>query len=149
MYEVTVKKSGPRRVLGLTHIGAYPLIGEAFGRLGPVALTAGLKGKLVGIYLDDPMAVPEHALRSVAGVAAGWKTPIPAGLEEHRLPGGQMAVLRLVGPYGGLAGAWQYLYSQWLPQHGKTAAGIPFEVYHNTPEDTAPEDLVTEICVPL
>ena len=38
----------------------------------------------------------------------------------------------------------------WLVQSGREAADAPvFEEYLNSPKDTAPADLVTEICLPL
>jgi AraC family transcriptional regulator len=39
---------------------------------------------------------------------------------------------------------------EWLPQSGETSGpGVAYELYRNDPTDTAPEDLVTEIYVPL
>lgn len=150
MYEIEIKKAGPRRVLGVMHFGAYPRIGEAFGRLGVIADAAGLGGgKLIAMYFDDPGVVPEHALRSFAGVSVGWKKPVPAGLEEQRLAGGRVAILHLKGPYSGLPGAWAHLYNEWLAQSGEVPGGIPYEVHHNTPETAAPSELLTDVCVPL
>jgi AraC family transcriptional regulator len=59
-------------------------------------------------------------------------------------------VLTFTGPYAGLPAAWDQLYAAWLPASGEEPADSPpFEVYLNSPMDTAQEALVTEICVPL
>ena len=59
-------------------------------------------------------------------------------------------MLRHVGPYTGLRQAYDYLYGKWLPESGEEPRdGPPFEIYENTPMDTAPEDLVTLICAPI
>ena len=66
------------------------------------------------------------------------------------LPAGRHAVLTFTGPYAGLQAAYDQLFGIWLPQSGETPADSPvFEVYLNSPMDTAPTDLVTEICLPL
>ncbi len=66
------------------------------------------------------------------------------------LPGGETAVLRFKGHYSGLPAAYDYLYGTWLPQSGHDAADSPpYEFYVNSPMDTAPEDLLTDISVPL
>jgi AraC family transcriptional regulator len=42
------------------------------------------------------------------------------------------------------------LYGTWLVQSVREAADAPvFEEYLNSPKDTAPADLITEICLPL
>ncbi len=54
------------------------------------------------------------------------------------------------GPYSDLPSGYAQLFGQWLPASGEEAADSPaFEVYLNSPMDTAPDDLLTEICLPL
>ena len=95
-------------------------------------------------------ATPAADLRSHAGLEVGSDTPLTAPLEEVRLPAGRHAVLTFKGPYAGLPAAYDQLFSTWLPGSGNEPADSPvFEVYLNSPMDTAPEDLITEICLPL
>ncbi|MGB0905271.1 MAG: AraC family transcriptional regulator, partial [Mangrovicoccus sp.] len=71
-------------------------------------------------------------------------------LERLDLPAGRHGVLRYKGPYTGLKAAYEYLYGQWLPGSGETPAEFAvYEIYLNSPMDTAPEDLLTDICMPL
>lgn len=46
--------------------------------------------------------------------------------------------------------AYQWLYGQWLVQSGFEAANSPvFEEYLNNPRGTPPEQLLTDIYLPL
>ena len=107
-------------------------------------------GPMIGVYLDDPSSVPLDALRSYAGMSVPEGALIEEPLEEIALVGGKHAVLRYVGPYEGLSKAYATLFGSWLPQSGEVPRDAPpYELYENTPMDTAPKDLVTLICVPL
>lgn len=57
-----------------------------------------------------------------------------------------MAVMHCKGPYAGLKAAYDYLFGEWLPKSGEDPS---FEIYLNDPTDTALDDLLTDICVPL
>lgn len=76
---------------------------------------------------------------------------IKAPLEQMDIKkGGAFAVLKYQGHYSGLAKAYAYLFGEWGPKSGRELRDSPpFEVYLNTPQDTAAEDLITLICVPL
>jgi AraC family transcriptional regulator len=66
------------------------------------------------------------------------------------IAGGDYAVLTHFGPYENLSGSYAKLLGQWLPRSGRRLRSAPcFEVYFNSPENTGPEDLVTDICAPL
>ena len=153
MYSVEIKDQPPRRIAAVSHTGAYHEMGRAYDRL-EAHLSAGnlwprIRG-MVGISYDDPDATPEADLRSHAGVIVADDFPMEGPLEEVHLDGGRHAILTLTGPYSGLAAAYRYLYGDWLAQSGEEAADRPsFEVYLNSPRDTAPQDLKTEICLPL
>jgi len=42
------------------------------------------------------------------------------------------------------------VYPEWLPGTGAEPASAPFfETYRNFPEETPPEELITDICIPL
>ncbi len=152
MHPVIIRNDAARRLASIPHLGPYPEIGRAFEKLGATIAARGLfphMGHMVGVYYDSPADVAPAALRSHAGFET-TDAPIAAPLEEVTLPGGRHAVLTFKGPYAGLPAAYDQLFSLWLPDSGETPANSPlFEVYLNTPMDTAPEDLITEICMPL
>lgn len=109
----------------------------------------GACGGMVWVYYDAPSAVAGPDLRSHAGFEIG-SGPIDPPLKQVNLPAGRHAVLRFKGLYSGLPAADEQLYRNWLPGSGETPADSPvFEVYLNTPMDTPPDALLTEICLPL
>jgi AraC family transcriptional regulator len=141
------------RVAGLSHRGAYHRISEAFERLGPIAGAAGLFGPtslMVAVYQDDPACTVEDDLRSIAGLRVPDHAAVPNTLAEVRIPSGRYAKAVHRGSYKGLGDAWAWLTGQWLPQSGYRMAGSPsFEVYRNDPRTTDPDQLLTELFIPL
>lgn len=152
MYPIAIRQDPARRLAALPHNGAYHDINRAYDKLGAILGARGLwpqAGAMVAVYYDDPAATPPADLTSHAGVAFGPEVVLDAPLEVVHLPAGPHAVLRYKGPYSGLSAAYGHLFG-WLPTSGHDPADSPvFEIYLNTPMDTAPEDLLTEICVPL
>ncbi|MGA2751504.1 MAG: GyrI-like domain-containing protein, partial [Verrucomicrobiota bacterium] len=66
------------------------------------------------------------------------------------IPGGDYAVMTHFGPYENLGDSYAKLLGQWLPRSGRRLRAAPcFEIYFNAPENTEPEDLVTDIHAPL
>lgn len=60
------------------------------------------------------------------------------------------AALRFKGHYPGLPAAYSHLCGTWLPTSGFEAGDSPiFEDHLQSPMDTAPENLLTDICLPL
>lgn len=153
MFPINIEIHPGRRVAAVRHTGPYPEISRAFAALGAILNRCGLIGEargMVAVYYDDPSAVAKAALRSHAGIVIGDHVSIPESLEEVRLPAGRHAVMQFRGPYAGLPAAYDTLYGSWLPSSSEEPADAPpFEIYHNTPMDTAPEDLRTDICIPL
>lgn len=153
MFPVTIRTEPPRRLAAVAHKGPYPEIGRAFETLSSTIAARGLfgqVGKMIAAYYDSPADVKPADLRSHAGFEMPPDVTLSAPLEELRLPGGRHAVLTFKGPYAGLQAAYDQLFGLWLPQSGEVPADSPvFEVYLNSPMDTAPADLVTEICLPL
>jgi len=148
----TIETMPAMKVATVHHVGPYNQIGEAFARLGPLAgPLIGQPGcMMVGIYHDNPEAVPAAELRSDAGLVVPANAKVPAGLDTTLIPAGRYAKAIHKGPYEGLPDAWSQLMGAWIPQHDERIGdGVSFEVYRNTPMDAKPDDLVTELYVPL
>ncbi|MEM1362285.1 MAG: AraC family transcriptional regulator [Pseudomonadota bacterium] len=152
-YEITIRDMPGYTLAALPHTGPYIEIGQAFEKLSAIVSSRGLWEQvqgMIGVYYDDPSAVPEEKLRSHAGLITGADFPMEPPLEVVTLHSGPHGILLFKGPYAGLKSGYDYLYGTWLPQSGKTPAdAAPYEIYLNTPMDTAPDDLLTEICLPL
>ncbi|RLK02833.1 AraC family transcriptional regulator [Ruegeria conchae] len=152
MHPVTTRTEPSRRVVALPHKGAYAEIGRSFEAFGALCESRKLwpqVGPMIGLYLDSPEDVQEDELRSFAGAQFCGKDT-PEGMEDLSIPGGKTAVLTYKGPYSGIYAAYQTLFGNWLPDSGEEPADQPcYEIYLNDPRETAPEDLLTEICLPL
>ena len=153
MFPIEITTQPRRRMAGATHIGPYLEIGTAFQKIASVFSARNLWGEargMAGIYFDDPSLIAPDKLRSGAGILVGDDFAIPDALQEMYLPGGRLAVMHFKGPYAGLPAAYDYLFGQYLPQSGKEPRDAPaFEVYLNDPTNTAPDDLLTDVCIPI
>ena len=153
MFTVEVLNASPCRIAAKSHIGPYPEIGSAFQQLATMFTSRKLWGQargMLAICYDDPEAVAPENLRGHAGVIVGADFEMPAGLESVDVPDGKMAVMHYKGPYAGLKAAYDHLYGNWLNDSAEALRDAPsFEVYLNDPMDTKPDDLLTDICVPL
>jgi AraC family transcriptional regulator len=149
--EVHAVEVEPMRVLGLEHHGAYNLIGQTFGRLQDhLDFLEDRDARLVAIYFDDPHVVPEDKLRSVAGVVVPSETAKKdEEIKEVEVPGGKYAMASVVGDYSKLGKAWEEFFGSIFARGLKTKADPCFERYLNTPEETAAENLITELYAPL
>ncbi|HEV7990718.1 MAG TPA: AraC family transcriptional regulator [Gemmatimonadaceae bacterium] len=152
--QVSIAKYPELRVGTVRHVGPYLQINEAFATLGALAQPARLfeqpGAMMVALFHDDPDSVPADQLRSDAAVVVAPDTPLPDGLTEQRIPAGEYASTMHVGPYTGLGDSWARFMGEWLPASGRRMnGGVSYEVYLNTPMDTPPEKLRTEIRIPL
>jgi len=141
------------RLAGLWHQGDYMTIGATFEKVMAQCSMAGLMPEwpqTVGVYFADPDAKPEADLKSFAGLVVESDSTIPDDLESHGYTGGRFAVLTHKGPYALLGQSYDWLYSKWLPAAGESIRDQPCsELYMNSPIDTAPQELLTEVCLPL
>lgn len=153
MHPIIIRDEPVRHLVTVAHKGAYHEINRAFEKLFATLVARGQvdkTGYMIGVFLDDPAAVATTDLRSLAGVEVDADFPVTEPLTALTLPGGAQAVLTYTGPYAGLPAAYDQLYGVWLPQSGRAPADQPsFEVYMNSPMDTPPEKLVTELHLPL
>ena len=146
-YPVRVEERPERRLAVAEHRGSYMGIGRAFAR---VVDRMGLRKPMVAIYEDDPDAVPEAALRAVAGAVVGPEAEVPEDLETRVVPAGRYAVMRYTGPYASMHAAYLWLYGQWLPASGWEPRDHPvIEEYLTDPATTPPAQAVTDILLPL
>jgi AraC family transcriptional regulator len=147
---VDIQTLPEQRIAAVSHRGPYNTISAAFARLGAIAGPAGLMAQpgaaMVAIYHDDPETQPAAELRSDAGVLVPAQIVLPAELHEVRLPAGRYACTTHLGSYEGLGDAWANFLGRWLAGSGhRVGSGAMFELYRNSPMDTPPAGLVTEL----
>lgn len=141
------------RCAAVPHKGSYMLISRAFEQLFAAAGPAGLvtrQSRMIGVYYDDPDAMEEAALRSAACLPIGGGRAVPDGLETIETRGGAYAKLSYKGPYADMRDAYRWLMGVWLPASDHEVADGPMlEEYLNSPADTAPPELRTDILLPI
>ncbi len=135
------------------HIGQYEGITEAFERLVAwmeLHEVFAQSPKYLGIYWDNPAEVAVNKLRSDA--CCTLQAPILAegDVRPGAIPAGTYVVAHHQGPYPTLDAAWAWIYDTWLPSSDlQLVDGIAFELYLNDPEEVTPDQLRTDLYIPV
>lgn len=138
---------------------------QAIGELLAAVQQAGLATRIrsrIAFSPDDAQGPDDPDCRYVAGVLFGHRladgsghadqpaVPLAGTLAWQPLAVGRHAVFTHIGPYADLHRAWQAIYRDWLPASGESLQdAAPMELMLNSPADTPPERLHTEIWLPL
>lgn len=119
--------------------------GELWGNLerGNVKVT----GDYALAVYPDPEFDPNRFTVEVA-FPVGPEAVSGEGFEVAELPGGLFASLLHVGPYEDLGGAYEAILA-WVPAQGYRFAGPMRDRYLNCPKEVPPQELRTEILVPV
>lgn len=137
----------------IRHVGPYETIGPAFGRLFEWAGRQGLLAgpvEAVGMPYDDPDVTPPERIRCDAVLLLRRRVQVSGEVMSGILPEREYALVRHTGPYERLSDAYAWLCGVWLPRSGREAASAPpLEFYRNRPQQTPPEQLITDIHLPL
>ncbi len=150
---VAIKNLKPMRVAFVRHIGPYNEVGKTWEHFMMLVGKEGLLGggsQFIGICHDDPAVTPPDKIRYDACITVDQKFRAFGDIGVQQIAGGDYAVLTHFGPYAQLGESFAKLLGQWLPRSGRRLRATPcLEVYFNSPENTEPEDLVTDIHAPL
>ena len=121
-------------------------MGEAFETLMRHAGATGtqLAGPPFSLYPEMPGE--EFTFLVGMPVAPGAVAGDDVALEE--LPAVEAATLLYKGPYDGMEPSWRRLM-EWTATGGRHPGGPLREIYLSDPDTVAPEDLLTELVVPL
>jgi AraC family transcriptional regulator len=159
--KVEIREMESKRVLYLRHVGPYNEVGSAWERLCDWAGQRGLINGdtlFLGASYDDPDVTPADKLRYDACLTlpdAAADSPSHSVVGEGaigvmELAGGRFAVALHEGAYEKLNESYAAIYGGWFAEQSFEPGPAPcVEYYLNHPEDTEPEDLLTEICVPI
>lgn len=150
--DVKIKQIDTMRVAFVRHTGAYNEVGVAWDTLCNWAGPKGLLGNepFVAVSYDDPGITPEEKLRYDACIVVDETVKPEGEVGVQDIGGGKYAVYRHEGPYHKLSESYALLCGEWLlNQEIKLVDSPAIEFYLNSPMDTAPEDLLTDICIPI
>ena len=119
------------------------MIGSAFERTSRAIAASG--AAFAGPPFARYFTVGEQIDAEVGFPFVGVLQPT-GGVYVSSLPGGRAVTATHVGPYVGLAGAWERVRA-WLGEHGLTSSDIPWECYLTGPDEPGPPS--TEIVFPV
>jgi AraC family transcriptional regulator len=106
----------------------------------------------VGVCPDDPQEIPQNQARYLGAYILDGDSQIhPTGeVQLGILPGGKYAVFMHRGSYDSLTDTWTAVLKDWLPTSGeKLRKSDPFEIYLDDKTKIPPQDLRTEIYIPI
>jgi AraC family transcriptional regulator len=151
--DVEIKNIDSMRVAFMRHVGPYDEVGEAWGKLTMYLGKEGLLGsqsQFIGICYDDPDVTAPEKIRYDACVTVDDQFVPTEDISVQTIGGGEFAVTTHIGSYDKLGETYSKLFGQWLVRSGREFRSEScMEYYLNNPDDTEPEDLLTDICLPL
>lgn len=102
------------------------------------------------IYHDDPKVTPTEKLRTDVCMILSVEAAPKGDVGFKILPAGRYAVFVYKGPYENLQAVYDTIYGKYIPEMECTIRDeSSAERYLNDPCMTAPEDLLTEIYIPV
>ncbi len=151
--KVEVKNIEKMHVAFVRHVGPYDQVGEAWDHLCMYLGKTGYLGsgsRFVGICYDDPDVTAPEKIRYDACITVDESFEPEADIAVQEIGGGEYAVTTHFGPYNKLSQTYNKLFGQWLLNSDRQLRSEPcLEFYLNDPDGTEPEDLLTDICLPL
>lgn len=104
----------------------------------------------IGISYDDPTITEASKLRYDACITIKKEVAPEGEIGVKEIVGGKYAIFRHTGPYEKFSETYNYIFSQWIPEKKAELRNTPcFELYLNSPDKTKPENLKTDIYVPI
>jgi AraC family transcriptional regulator len=153
MISPEIRQRPATKVAFVRHTGPYASVGAAWQKICSFAGQHNLLGPkttLIGVSRDDPKLTASDQLRYDACITLDREFTATGEIGVQTIPGGRHAVFLHSGPYENFQTTYDAIFRDWLPQSGEQLRDVmAFELYLNTPENTAPADLRTEIWVPL
>lgn len=154
--QVEIKTRPAEHIAYVRHVGPYIGAKDAWQSLMKWGWKKMIFGKpeIFGLAYDDPQVTDESKLRYEACMVIKPGTKVKAPVETRDYPGGTYAVYTHKGPYEDFAQAYADLVGRIEsgPINGTQycfADPPALEKYLNDPRKTKPEDLVSEIWMPV
>jgi len=155
MDDITLVEVAALQVLGMKKTGTYQLIPELLMKTYEFAVTRKIKVTGPPLFLCHeitPEAVMEANGKGTATVEVAW--PVSGtvkGNQEmkiYELPGGKMVHTVHKGPYESCEPTYLKVFA-WIESRGLRISGPIREVYPNDPREVRPDEIITEIFVPV
>lgn len=155
MDEITIVEIEAQQVLGINKTGSYTLIPELLMKIYEFAVSSKITICGPPLFLCHETcveSVTEANEKGTARIEVAWPVfGIVKGNREikpYTLPGGKMVHIVHHGPYESCEPTYQRLFT-WIETRGLHISGPIREVYLNDPRQVKPEEILTEIFVPV
>lgn len=141
--------------LFVEHIGAYNTAncGNVWQTLWKYVVENNLcnqQTEVIGLALDDPDITKPENCRYDACITVDKPMKTTGEIGCKKIPGGLFVKFTYKGPYTKLSDFYQSVYGEWLPKSGQRLRDCPcIEKYVNDPQTTPPEELITELWLPI
>jgi len=149
--EVTIQDNAPFTYAYLEGNGPYNQIGAKIGALMQEISKQQLQGDGApfGLYLNSPQEVKSEAeLKWRVGIPVSKKVPVAAPLLKDEFNFTKVARYLYTGPYEKVPESYAKIF-QYIGANGYQMAGPIMEQYWNDPMTVKPEQLMTEIIIPV
>ncbi|MFO7615085.1 MAG: AraC family transcriptional regulator [Bacteroidales bacterium] len=148
-----IRELSPIPVVYVHCIGDYNNVGPAWEKLAKFMKEKKLFSfgtDFIGVSYDDPSVTEKEKLRYDACASMKKEVKGEGKVGYKVLEGGLFAIFRHKGPYANLSQTYDQIYLNWLPGSGyELRDAPPLEFYLNDPDRTRPENLKTDIYVPV
>jgi len=104
----------------------------------------------IGITYDMPEFTHEERIRYCACITVGHNHKAEGDIGTKLIQGGRFATFIHQGPYAELCHTYDYIYKNWYSENKAILGNQPsFSIYLTDPGEVEPENLLTEIYVPI
>lgn len=155
MEEIALVRIPPQQVLGITTTGTYALIPMLIAEIYDYIAREGIAiaGPPLFICHETSFeAVQKANQEGSARLEVAWPVSgIMSGtgwIRGYSLPGGEMVRTLHHGPYETCGTTYQGIFS-WIAARRLSITGPIREIYPNNPCEARPEEILTEILVPV
>ena len=154
-FDPVIKTIPPSKVAFVRVFGNYDAqkIGAAWNKLFGFASKNHLlkpDTEMLGISFGDPEIAQEKTIEYNACISVDENVEADGEIGTKDLMGGKYAVFTYKGAYDKFSAVYDLIFKEWLLKSDYEIRDAEiFDRYLNSTEDNAPEDLLTEIHVPI
>jgi effector-binding domain-containing protein len=155
MDAITLVEIPPLQVLGMRQRGNYRIIPELLQQIFEFAMRNRVAIAGMPMFLMHERS-KEEAMEADRTGTADVEVVVPVSgsvraegkVRAYSIPGGKMARIMHKGPYENSEQSYAKLMT-WIAEKGLQVKGPIREIYHNNPQEVKPEEILTEILVPI
>ncbi len=155
MEDVTLVEIPSMQVLGIRKRGHYRMIAELLPVICEYVVKNGIGFAGMPMLLMHETSKEEAVEADMKGTAdvevvvpVSGKAVSSGEIRYYTVPGGRMARIVHMGPYETCEISYQKVFD-WIAGNGLHIKGPIREVYYNNPQEVKPEEIMTEILVPV